>query len=350
MIMLPVCIACAYSTLAMSFNAPFTTMEYYAWLFDKDSNDIVTPTNLSQQLQESSARPSIHRNASLDGDSYSNCLPISLDHTFSENIHIPDGNLEIPSDDVPTILATMHMQTEANGLFNPQPRNPGFVSSHIYQASNGYLPTAPTRSSTGTTQSSPFNDDPYGTPNTRIPSIPQAPMVSHKSQAQPQLPPDAYPTKEETTTFPKITQEARDGLIELISQSHPSKPNNTPITASEPLLTTTSLQNYSDLFFTRFNSSYPLIHQATFDPSNIHPFLLLAVLLLGATYSDKESHLLAVCLHDVMRPLIHSSKEFGTRPRLWMLQTILLVECFGKSRAGERQHDMSHLYHGLLIK
>ena len=32
-----------------------------------------------------------------------------------------------------------------------------------------------------------------------------------------------------------------------------------------------------------------------------------------------------------------------------MLQTILLVECFGKSRAGQKQHDMSHLFHGLLI-
>lgn len=32
-----------------------------------------------------------------------------------------------------------------------------------------------------------------------------------------------------------------------------------------------------------------------------------------------------------------------------MLQTILLVECFGKSRAGQLQHDMSHLFHGLLI-
>ncbi|KAI8253031.1 Nicotinate catabolism cluster-specific transcription factor [Colletotrichum sp. SAR 10_77] len=29
--------------------------------------------------------------------------------------------------------------------------------------------------------------------------------------------------------------------------------------------------------------------------------------------------------------------------------TILLVECFGKSRAGQKQHDMSHLFHGLLI-
>lgn len=32
-----------------------------------------------------------------------------------------------------------------------------------------------------------------------------------------------------------------------------------------------------------------------------------------------------------------------------MLQTILLVECFGKSRAGQKQHEMSHLFHGLLI-
>ncbi|KAK5116829.1 hypothetical protein LTR85_009089 [Meristemomyces frigidus] len=56
-----------------------------------------------------------------------------------------------------------------------------------------------------------------------------------------------------------------------------------------------------------------------------------------------------VCIHDVLRPQICANAAFGARPELWILQTILLVECFGKSRAGQKQHDMSHLFHGLLI-
>jgi hypothetical protein len=77
---------------------------------------------------------------------------------------------------------------------------------------------------------------------------------------------------------------------------------------------------------------------------------LASVLLLGATYGNKDFHLFAICIHDVMRAQILGSQDFTTRPPLWILQTILLTECFGKSRAGQMQHDMSHLFHGLLIK
>jgi hypothetical protein len=93
------------------------------------------------------------------------------------------------------------------------------------------------------------------------------------------------------------------------------------------------------------------------------------MLLLGATYSEKGAHQLAVCIHDVMRPGIFAHAAFSAEPELWVLKTILLVECFGrsrsdhalscfvltamisigKSRAGQRQHNMSHLFHGLLI-
>ncbi|OQO11598.1 hypothetical protein B0A48_03325 [Cryoendolithus antarcticus] len=46
---------------------------------------------------------------------------------------------------------------------------------------------------------------------------------------------------------------------------------------------------------------------------------------------------------------ILQSPAFTATPQLSMLQVILLTECFGKSRAGQKQHDMSHLFHGMLI-
>lgn len=88
---------------------------------------------------------------------------------------------------------------------------------------------------------------------------------------------------------------------------------------------------------------------STFDPSSVDTLLLASVLLLGATYADKDAHQVAVCIHDVLRPQIFANAGFSAKPGLWVLQTILLVECFGKSRAGMKQHDMSHLFHGLLI-
>lgn len=150
--------------------------------------------------------------------------------------------------------------------------------------------------------------------------------------------------------LPVIQDDARDRLLEIIDVSQPSAPLGGPFNAWEhPLLSLASLQDYLDLFFTKFNTTYPLIHCATFDPSQAEALLLLSVVLLGATYSNRDAHQLAVCIHDVVRPHIFSHAGFSAKPELWVLQTILLVECFGKSRAGQKQHDMSHLFHGLLI-
>ncbi|KAK2608248.1 hypothetical protein N8I77_006872 [Diaporthe amygdali] len=156
---------------------------------------------------------------------------------------------------------------------------------------------------------------------------------------------------EASTMIPKIDQEILDRLLVVIEAADPNIPDQPPNTSvrDHPLLSLQSVQTWLDLFFTQFNTTYPLIHMPTFNPSTAEPLLLLSILLLGATYLDKGAHQLAVCIHDVIRPSIFAHAGFSPRPELWTLQTILLVECFGKSRAGQKQHDMSHLFHGLLI-
>ena len=149
--------------------------------------------------------------------------------------------------------------------------------------------------------------------------------------------------------LPLIDGSARESVLSFIDQAHPKSPEGFEITRDHPLLAVEVLQRWSDLFFGRFNISYPLLHQSTFDPSRAEPLLLTAVVLLGATYSNKDDHLFSICIHNAMRTQIFGSAAFTPRPTLWILQTILLVECFGKSRAGQLQHDMSHLFHGLLI-
>ncbi|KAI8711589.1 C2H2-type domain-containing protein [Fusarium sp. LHS14.1] len=149
--------------------------------------------------------------------------------------------------------------------------------------------------------------------------------------------------------LPQINETVRKRLLQIIEATNPCLPESHHPLSNEPLLSVQSLQNYLDLYFTRFNTAYPLIHLPTFDANTAEPLHLLSILLLGATYSNKDAHQLAVRIHDVMRPSIFAHAGFSPRPELWTLQTILLVECFGKSRAGQKQHDMSHLFHGLLI-
>lgn len=155
----------------------------------------------------------------------------------------------------------------------------------------------------------------------------------------------------DTASLPQVDQSTRERLLCVIETANPQFPDHAPdaLIRDHPLLSLSSLQSWLDLFFTHFNTSYPLIHMPTFDPDSTQPLLLLAVILLGATYSDKAAHQVAVCIHDVIRPSIFAHAGFSPSPELWTLQTLLLVECFGKSRSGQKQHDMSHLFHGLLI-
>lgn len=155
---------------------------------------------------------------------------------------------------------------------------------------------------------------------------------------------------EASSSLPQISEEARAGILSLISQSNQSIPEGARIDLSSPLLSLPALQSYSDFFFSRFNTSYPLIHQATFDPNQADRIFLAAILSLGATYSSRKAHQLAVRIHDTLRNHLFAHAAFSAQPDLWLLQTMLLIDCFGKLRAGQKQRDMAQLFHCVLIK
>ena len=354
----------------MSFNAPFTTLGYYSWLFENDNLNTTDSTLVSIPSQSAGISLGENSLALAHGKGYYPGTNVQMqDGLHPTNLSSDISITSNATNDSHVDTFTLSNAQTDQGLVNPlyqhnQYSSTPLIGSHAGSDSDSsqlhkdICQTAGIIKYTPSTSADSDHSDPNST-NTGNSAAKSASLGSHdwsssvkSSLSQISSPPDqrsafrnGHPLPDAYTALPGsklplISPKAREGLMREISQSHPTRPDGSGIMSSDPLLSLSSLQHYSDLFFTRFNSSYPLIHQATFDSNNVHNFLLLSILLLGATYSDKEAHLLAVCIHDIMRPLIHSSKEFSTRPKLWMLQTILLVECFGKSRAGEKQHDM----------
>lgn len=150
--------------------------------------------------------------------------------------------------------------------------------------------------------------------------------------------------------LPKISGEARTGILHLVAQAHPTSIDAHQNVLQSPLLTLAALQTYSNLFFNRFNTQYPLIHQHTFDPNTVPPVFLASILFMGATYSTREAHQLAVEVHDVLRGQLLCHPDFSPQADLWVLQTMLLIDCFGKMRAGPKQRERAQLFHCVLIK
>ncbi|PCG99555.1 Transcription factor [Penicillium occitanis (nom. inval.)] len=94
--------------------------------------------------------------------------------------------------------------------------------------------------------------------------------------------------------LPRLSEISRQGILSLVLQISPMVMDGQPLSLDSPLLTLQALQGYCDLFFTRFNVTYPLIHQPTFNPDTVDPVFLASVLFMGATYSTREAHWLAV--------------------------------------------------------
>ncbi|KAK4501612.1 hypothetical protein PRZ48_007421 [Zasmidium cellare] len=276
---------------ASSFNMPYTTMNNYNWLFDLNLNQAGTLDNLQV-------------NSSLN-----NSAP------FTENGAPGPGRR---SDSGIVISPETHFQQVSS---NTDHQNAGYGESQ-----KSHKTTRPRQAAT---------EESFVKPKatSMIDQIQEAPMIL----LQPE------------TSLPQIDDMAHERVLDIVEASRPITPDGSLVTVEHPLLSLTSLQSWLDLFFLRFNTVYPLIHMPTFDPSEAEPILLLSMLLLGATYADKDAHQLAVCIHDVLRPQIFSNPGFSAKPELWVLQATLLTECLGKSRAGQKQHDMSHLFHGLLI-
>lgn len=101
------------------------------------------------------------------------------------------------------------------------------------------------------------------------------------------------------TKLPKIDALARSHILQLIECVRPVTPIGDYVTTDHTFLALPALQTYSDLFFTRFNATYPLIHIHSFEPAKVDTLLLLSVLLLGATYCEKDAHQIAVCPYDI---------------------------------------------------
>ncbi|KAL2835328.1 major facilitator superfamily domain-containing protein [Aspergillus pseudoustus] len=161
----------------------------------------------------------------------------------------------------------------------------------------------------------------------------------------------AAPVPMDSAIHPQITEDARRGILTLISQSPPVDIHGQPLDLASPLLSLCALQNYCDLFFTRFNTMYPLIHTPTFSLQGIPPVFLASILSMGATYSSREAHQLAVGIHDSLRNQLFCHAAFSPQPEdLWVLQAMLLIDCFGKMRAGPKQRERAQLFHCVLIK
>lgn len=247
---------------ASSFNNPFTTMSNYNWLFDLDLTH-QTPMNAVPILSDP-LHNFHYQEHTIPQTSHAGVFQIQLEHMARK-------------DSCSTYA--QHGSFSSHKTASPQQLSPNAHSSSPPQA--GGEPAANQNQPVQPELPQPQLDDSAAPPQ-RI----KAPRTEDLERPLSLL----HPSR----SLPIIDELARQQLLDLIDIIQPVAPDGSLVMRNHPLLSISSLQMYCDLFFTRFNSTYPLIHMSTFDPSRVDTLLLAALLLLGATYGEKDAHQLAV--------------------------------------------------------
>ncbi|CAO1627720.1 unnamed protein product [Sympodiomycopsis kandeliae] len=123
-----------------------------------------------------------------------------------------------------------------------------------------------------------------------------------------------------------------------------------PDLLKSPFFTPPALRLYLHLFFTHFNSVYPMIHQPTFSANSTDPSLLAAAIMIGTFFSVPSAYELAVRIAQKMWSAMLNLDDFRpTRATLPMLQAMVLTEFFAKTMATRPHHEMAHLFHSFMV-
>lgn len=244
---------------ASSFNNPFTTMSNYNWLFDMDLSKV---DDIHQPVMSDTFPVFPFQDSNPTQPSHAHNL--QLDHMIGERSTSTTGQ-----------IGSLHSQPTNSPQHQSTP--PALVtpiSNDIRLKSTEHGCGDQEQPGVAGALASDF---PVQSQQERLINVERPMSMLHASRS-----------------LPIIDELARAQVLDLVDITQPTAPDGSIVMRDHPLLTLSCLQTYCDLFFTRFNTVYPLIHMPTFDPSEVDTLLLISVLLLGATYGEKDAHQLAV--------------------------------------------------------
>ncbi|EXJ95678.1 hypothetical protein A1O1_00801 [Capronia coronata CBS 617.96] len=129
------------------------------------------------------------------------------------------------------------------------------------------------------------------------------------------------------------------------------------IDAEDHVLSIRSMRHYIGSYWYHFHAQMPILHQPTFSADDIHEYLLLAVMAIGAAYLNKAhgravtdaAARLATFIAWHLRWQVFMHNDFHPPAKLWVFQTLLLLEVYEKMNANRLLHERSHMHYATTI-
>lgn len=117
------------------------------------------------------------------------------------------------------------------------------------------------------------------------------------------------------------------------------------------------LYGYWEAFHTRFS----IIHKPSFDTASCEPLLLLSMLLIGCMYcadsiEDSENHRMcpeykfSLLVAVPLRFTLFQHDDFKSPVKVWILQSLNLLEWCEKNYLLRAMHERAHIHHGTTVQ
>ncbi|EXJ59879.1 hypothetical protein A1O7_04026 [Cladophialophora yegresii CBS 114405] len=123
------------------------------------------------------------------------------------------------------------------------------------------------------------------------------------------------------------------------------------------VLSIRSMQHYIGSYWYHFHAQMPILHQPTFSADEIHEYLLLAVMAIGAAFLNKAhgravtdaAARLATFVAWHLRWQVFMHGDFHPPAKLWVFQTLILLEIYEKMNATRMLHERAHIHYATTI-
>ncbi|CDK30049.1 unnamed protein product [Kuraishia capsulata CBS 1993] len=123
------------------------------------------------------------------------------------------------------------------------------------------------------------------------------------------------------------------------------------------------LERMLDMYWNFFHPRFPILHKPTFVAADSPPVLLLAMAMMGSKLAgcvseqvndidqqiDKPSEF-ALAIAKPLRWLIFSSPHFHPPAKIWIIQSLLILEFYEKNCSIREMHERAHLHHGTTVQ
>lgn len=148
------------------------------------------------------------------------------------------------------------------------------------------------------------------------------------------------------TCLPDVTFEKIDHILRP-SSSDPSSRDR--------------LSFYLYSYWEIFHPKFPILHKPSFDTKTVEPLLLLAMIIVGCLYAATTEEYSAVFKHCPefklamliavpLRFTLFQHEDFRSPVRVWILQTLNLLEWCEKNCLQRLMHERAHIHHGTTVQ